>query len=46
VFIEVVVMTPLHVLFVGWLVAADRAMRKQREVELERMRRMRAIDNP
>ncbi len=36
--VEMAVMVVPHVAFVGWLIAADRAMRSQREIELARLR--------
>jgi hypothetical protein len=42
VMIEVAIMAMPHALFAGWLVAADRAMRKQREIELTRLRELAA----
>lgn len=36
--IEMIVMAVPHVAFIAWLVAADRAMRRQRAIELERLR--------
>ena len=39
--IELTVMAVPHVAFIGWLVAADRAVRNQRAIELARMRQLR-----
>jgi len=38
--IELSVMAMPHVAFIAWLVAADRAMRKQRAIELARLRQL------
>jgi hypothetical protein len=38
--IELIVMAVPHVAFAGWLFAADRAMRNQRTIELQRMREL------
>lgn len=38
--IEMIVMAIPHLAFIGWLVAADRAMRKQRAIELARLREL------
>jgi len=38
--IEMSVMALPHLAFIAWLVAADRAMRSQRAIELERLRKM------
>jgi hypothetical protein len=39
-YIDHVVTVVLHVVFAGWLFAGHRAMKKQREIELERMRHL------
>jgi hypothetical protein len=39
--IEMSVMAIPHLAFIAWLVAADRAMRNQRAIELARLRAMR-----
>ena len=39
--IELGVMAVPHVAFLAWLIAADRAMRNQRAIELARLREMR-----
>ncbi len=38
--IEMFAMAVPHLAFIAWLVAADRAMRRQREIELARMREL------
>lgn len=38
--VEMAVMAVPHLAFIAWLVAADRAMRSQREVELARLREL------
>ncbi len=42
--IEMSVMAVPHLAFIAWLVAADRAMRKQRAIELARLRAL--YENP
>jgi hypothetical protein len=44
--IELSVMAIPHLAFIAWLVAADRAMRTQRAVELSRLRALRDKTNP
>jgi hypothetical protein len=44
--VELSVMAVPHLAFIAWLVAADRAMRTQRAIELERLRTLRARQNP
>jgi hypothetical protein len=39
--IEMSVMAIPHVAFIGWLIATDRAMRRQRAIELARLRELR-----
>jgi hypothetical protein len=39
--IEMGVMAIPHLAFIGWLIAADRAMRQQRAIELARLRDLR-----
>lgn len=39
--LEMGVMAIPHLAFIGWLVSVDRAMRRQRAIELERLRAMR-----
>ena len=40
--LEMSVMAIPHLAFIAWLIAADRAMRTQRAIELDRLRKMRA----
>lgn len=40
--VEMAVMAVPHVAFIAWLIAADRAMKRQREIELGRMRQLAA----
>jgi hypothetical protein len=40
-FVDHVIVALIHAIFGGWLNAAHRAMKKQREIELERMRHLR-----
>jgi hypothetical protein len=44
--VELGVMAIPHLAFVAWLVASDRAMRKQRAIELARMRELRDKPTP
>lgn len=44
--IELSVMAVPHLAFIAWLIAADRAMRRQRAIELLRMRDLRTKTNP
>jgi hypothetical protein len=44
--VELGVMAIPHLAFVAWLVASDRAMRKQRAIELARMRELRDKPKP
>ena len=44
--LEMGVMAIPHVAFLAWLVAADRAMRTQRAIELARLRELRQNPNP
>ena len=44
--VELSVMAIPHLAFIAWLVAADRAMRTQRAIELERLRTLHSKPNP
>jgi hypothetical protein len=44
--VELSVMAIPHLAFIAWLIAADRAMRTQRAIELARFRELRAKQNP
>jgi hypothetical protein len=46
VMIEMAAMAVPHLAFLAWLVAADRAMRRQREIELRRMRELHRQGQP
>ena len=39
--IELITMAVPHLAFIAWLVSADRAMRRQRDIELDRFRALR-----
>ena len=39
-YIDVALLAVIHVVFAGWVFAAHQAMKKQREIELERMRHL------